>query len=425
MTTLVKHTQHALVITMLLVPNLVIGIHAQPSQRRSGSRVISADAVKGNDVGARINAADTALGNDAGEIVFRGGGRIETPIVISPRHALRLGAGTYQPITQSVPILLKQGASLTGDGVDKTIILESTAANQFTVIGAYNSMHRNGAADADIHIDNVQIKGANSGFNSAPQAISLGNCSRCVVDQVWINGTRSIGIQLGGAAAEGNLAQDSKVVNCLFTRVASQNLALVNGRNITFENNRFLAPGQNGGPGSTAIDLEPNGADDHMENVIIRNNVIDARNAEVPTAGNGILVQSGSGTPMVGNILIERNTIIGGNNTGTITNKISNGIYCFGSTMKDVTIRNNKVTRTGQSGLRLEGSHFNVTDNEFVDVGGGGTPGFYLSISDSVVVGNSFRYTGAGPVDGSVQGISSNRNNIIHDNPGIGFPPGI
>ena len=396
-------------------------VQAQTRQRTSSARVIDANRLSGSDVGSRINAADKALGTGAGEIVFRGGGRIETPIVISARHTLRLGAGTYQPSTPAVPILLKQGAILTGEGWDKTIILESTAKDQFTVVGAYNGMIRNGAADADIQISNLQIKGANPGFNSAPQAISLGDCSRCVVDRVWINATRSIGIQLGGAAFDGNLAENSKVTNCLFTNVASQNLALVNGRNITFENNRFLAPGQPGGPGSTVIDLEPNSSDDHIENVIIRNNTIDARRPEVYVSGNGIVVQSGSGTTHVGNILVEGNTIIGGSIVGTVSNVLSNGIYCFGPSMRDVTIRNNKVTRTGQSGLSLTGSRFKVTGNEFVDVGGGGTPGFVLDISDSEFVGNSFRYSGNGPVDGSVQGLRPNRNNTIHDNPG--FPP--
>jgi hypothetical protein len=416
-----KWIQHVAFITIAAFAVLAAQLQAQTRQRASSTRVVDATKFNGADVGARINAADSSLGAGAGEIVFRGGGRIETPIVISARHTLRLGAGTYQPVTQGVPILLKQGASLVGDGWDQTILLESTAKDQFTVVGAYNGMTRNGAADADVHISNLQIKGANPGFNSAPQAISLGNCSRCVVDHVWINGTRSIGIQLGGAAFDGNLAQDSKVVNCLFTHVASQNLALVNGRNITFENNRFLAPGQPGGPGSTVIDLEPNSSDDHIENVIIRNNTIDARRPEVYVSGNGIVVQSGSGTTHVGNILIEGNTIIGGSIVGTVTNVLSNGIYCFGPSMRDVTIRNNKVTRTGQSGMSLTGSRFKVTGNEFVDVGGGGTPGFVLDISDSEFVGNSFRYSGNGPVDGSVQGLRRNRNNTIHDNPG--FPP--
>jgi hypothetical protein len=404
----------------LLAP---LSAQAQARQRQTGARSVDASRFPGQDLGAKINAADRSLGSGAGEIIARGGGRITTQIVVSQNHTLRLLAGTYAPTTQQIPILLREGASLIGAGWDQTIILETPAKGQFTVVSAYNNSERNGTADSDINISDIQIRGANPGFDSAQQAISLGNCSRCTVDRVWINGTRSIGIQLGGAAGMGNWAEGSKVTNCLFTRVASQNLALVNGRNIVFENNRFLASGQTGGPGSSNIDLEPNEPADRIENVVIRNNLIDVRESEVPTTGNGILVQSNSGTTRVGPILIEGNTVIGGRVSGVVSNVLSNGIYVFGITMKDVTIRNNKVTRTGQSGLRIEGTRFIVTGNEFTDVGGGGIPGFYLGgVTDSRIENNRFTYTGNGPADGSVSVVGHTRNNVIRNNPGIGFP---
>ncbi len=386
------------------------------------TRVVRADRYPGNELGAKVNAADKALGTGAGEILLSGGGRIGTQIVISGNHTLRVERGTYSATTGLPPILLKPGAKLIGTANWDAIILESTADNQFTVISAYNNAQRNGSADADITIKDIQIKGANPGFNSAQQAISLGNCSRCLVDHVWINGTRSIGVQLGGASFDGHFAQDSKVINSQFTRVASQNLALVNGRNISFENNRFLASGQAGGPGSSNIDVEPNSPTDHAENVRIVNNLIDVRDSEVPTTGNGILVQSGAGTPFVGPILIENNTIYGGRTEGTVTNILSNGIYCFGPTMKDVTIRNNRVTRTGQSGLRIEGTRFTVTGNQFFDVGGGGIPGFYVAVTNSQITGNRFTFSGNGPADGSVTLPHGTRTNTIRDNPGMGFP---
>ena len=393
------------------------GISAQTK-----TRVVNANQFPGTDLGAKVNAADRALGTGAGEIQVKGGGRITNQIVISANHTLRLGPGSYAPVTSNIPILLKPGAKLIGASWD-AIILESTAANQFTVISAYNNAQRNGSADNDIVIRDIQVKGANPGFNSAPQAISPGNCSRCTVDHVWLNRTRSIGIQLGGASFDGNWAEGSKVVNCLFTHVASQNLALVNGRNITFEGNRLMAQSQIGGPGVTAIDLEPNDANDRIENVRIVNNTIDARESELPTAGNGIVVQSGTGTPHVGPVLIEGNTVIGGSIVGTVTNHISNGIYVTGGTMRDVTIRNNRVTRTGQAGIHIEGTRLVVTGNQFVDVGGGGTPGFRMfNVTNSQIIGNTFTYSGNGPTDATVEMGGANRNNVIRGNSGFGFP---
>ena len=391
-----------------------------------GGRTVEANSFPGADLGAKINAADRSLGAAPGVIVARGGGSITTPVVVSERHTLRLMAGTYAPSTADIPVLLKSGASLVGEGMERSILLESTAKDQFTVVGAHNSSRRNGDADSDIFISDIQIKGANAGFNSASQAVSLGNCKNCAVERVHLNGTRSIGVQLGGSGQFGNFALDSRVVECLFTNVASQNLALANGRNITFENNRFVNPGQPGGPGSTVIDLEPNHVDDHLENIIIRNNFIDARTHRIQ-AGNGIVVQSTSLTRLVGPILIEGNTIYGGNNVPPeITNILSNGIYVFGQTMRDVTIRNNKVTRTGQSGLNLEGSHFTVLNNQFTDVGGGGLPGFHMEdVFDSRIEGNSFTYTGVGPGDATVLIKRQFLRNIVRNNPGMGFPANV
>lgn len=383
----------------------------------ANSKVVSANDFPGQDIGAKINAADKALGTGAGEIVVKGGGTIATQVIISSDHVLHLMPGTYAARTTGVPILLKPRSSLVGAGWE-SIILESTAPGQFTVVSAYNNSIENGAADSGLTIRDVQIKGANAGFNSAPQAISLGNCTACLVDKVWINGTRSIGIQLGGSSRKGFFADNSKVTNCLFTRVASQNLALVNGKNIVFEGNRFMTSGQAGGPGNTNIDIEPNEASDHLENVIIRNNLIDVRNSEMTPTGNGIVVQSGAGTSFVGPILIEKNTIIGGETQGVVTNVLSNGIYVFGNTMRDVTIRDNTIRRTGQSGIRIEGTRIVVTNNQLADVGGGGIPGFVVAATNSQITGNTFTYSGNGPVDNQIVILEGSRGNVYQNNRG-------
>lgn len=398
--------------------SLLLTASAQTARQRA--RVVTANQYPGADLGAKINAADRALGASAGEIMVSGGGVISTQVIISSDHTLRLLPGTYTTRTQPIPILLKPRSSIQGSGW-QSIITESTATGQFTVISAYNNAQRNGTADGGLTIRDVQIRGANPGFNSAQQAISLGNCSNCTVERVWVNGTRSIGIQLGGSSDMGNLAENSKVINCLFTRVASQNLALVNGRNILFEGNKFMTAGQPGGPGSTNIDLEPNSATDHLENVTIRNNLIDVRESEIPTTGNGIVVQSGSGTPHVGPILVEGNTIIGGSNQGTITNVLSNGIYIIGATMRDVTIRNNVITRTGQAGINLDGcTRITVINNRLTDVGGGGIPGFVVSnVTESRIEGNTFTYSGAGPADGRIVVSGASHRNIYRNNNGF------
>jgi hypothetical protein len=402
------------VIMISIITGLVFAVSPQKHQGRQ----VSAHDFPGNDLGAKINAADTALGPKAGEIVVRGGGTISTQVIISSDHVLRFLPGTYVTKTTTIPILMKSRSTVLGAGWE-SIIMESTAPNQFTVISAYNQSITNGKPDSALIIRDIQIKGANPGFNSAPQAVSLGNCSSCTVDKVWINGTRSIGVQFGGSSSTGFFAENSKVTNCLFTRVASQNLALVNGKNIVFEGNRFMTSGQVGGPGNTNIDVEPNEASDHLENLVIRNNTIDVRNSDTSPTGNGIVVQATSGTPYVGPILIENNTIIGGSIQGTITNVLSNGIYVFGATMRNVTIRNNVITRTGQSGIRIEGTRINVVDNRLTDVGGGGTPGFVVAATNSQIINNTLTYSGAGPVDGTMLIMPGSKGNIYQNNRGF------
>ena len=407
--------QLALFFTVMTVT--VVSFASASAQQRQ-SAVMVANNFPGSDLGAKINAADKALGAKRGEIVVKGGGIISTQVIISSDHILRVMPGTYVTRTDNIPILMKSRSSIIGSGWE-SIILESTAPGQFTVISAYGHSVLNGAPDSGLLIRDLQVKGANPGFYSAPQAISLGNCSNCTVDKVWINGTRSIGIQLGGTSSSGHFAENSKVTNCLFTRVASQNLALSNGKNITFEGNRFMTSGQVGGPGNTNIDLEPNEASDHLENIVIRNNLIDLRNSEMSPTGNGIVVQATTGTPYVGPILIENNTLIGGSIEGTITNIMSNGIYVFGGTMRDVTIRNNTITRTGQSGIRIEGTRFIVTNNTLKDVGGGGTPGFVVAATNSRIVDNTLTYSGQGPVDSTLMIGPESRDNVFQNNRGF------
>lgn len=381
-------------------------------------RTVTANDFPGQDLGSKINAADKALGATRGEIVVRGGGTISTQVVLSSDHTLRLLPGTYFTKTTDIPILMKSRSSIVGSGWE-SILVESTAPAQFTVISAYNQSIVNGRPESDLVIRDLQVKGANPGFHSAPQAISLGNCSRCLVEKVWINGTRAIGIQLGGSSSTGHFADNSKVVNCLFTRVASQNLALVNGRNILFEGNRFMTAGQVGGPGSTNIDLETNETNDRLENVVIRNNHIDVRDSDIPTTGNGILVQAMTGGRNLGQVLIENNTIIGGyNDPGKITNTLSNGIYVFGQ-VRGVTIRNNVITRTGQAGIRIEGDQIVVEGNKLRDVGGGGTPGFIVNARDSRILNNTITYSGAGPFDNRMVIMPDSRNNVFERNSGF------
>jgi hypothetical protein len=87
--------------------------------------------------------------------------------------------------------------------------------------------------------------------------------------------------------------------------------------------------------------------------------------------------------------------------------------------MKDVTIRNNVITRTGQSGIHIEGTRFVVENNKLTDVGGGGIPGFVVNTTDSKIINNTLSYSGAGPVDNTMTVSPNSRNNVFQGNTGF------
>ena len=149
----------------------VAGFVFAVSLQRQQTRVLSANDFPGADLGAKINAADKALGVKPGEIVVKGGGTISTQVIISSDHVLRFLPGTYVTKTSAIPILMKSRSTVLGAGWE-SIIMESTAPNQFTVISAYNQSILNGKPDSALVIRDIQIKGANPGFNSAPRRLS-------------------------------------------------------------------------------------------------------------------------------------------------------------------------------------------------------------------------------------------------------------
>src|SRR2546423_4465599 len=97
-----------------------------------------------------------------------------------------------------------------------------------------------------IGIQLKEIPGANpSGQINA--ALNLGNCHNCKVEKVWFNGLNSFGVQVGANALWPNKQADGvEIVDCLFTEVATQNIAWVHGQNGLIARNKFVKPGRVG-----------------------------------------------------------------------------------------------------------------------------------------------------------------------------------
>jgi hypothetical protein len=374
----------------------------------------------GADLGAKINAADKDLGTATGEILVRDGGTISTQVIISSGHTLRFGPGTYRLTTESSwegGFLLKSRTAVIGSGWE-TVIVEPPKTG-WIVFQSYEDIRAKPAhygTDSNISITNLQIKGANPGVDgSVRQTITLGNCHNCTVERVWFNSTNVIGVQAGGSGLGGNFADTVTIRNNLFTRVAGQAAAVVNGRNIVIDRNTFKDSGRDTRQGMTPIDVEPNDPHDIAQRIEITNNVIDSRNSPF-LHGNGILVQNGAGTRNFGPVLVKGNTVIGGELLPNIGGNVATGIYI---SAPNVTVIENTVRRVSHSGIRLENaSGVYVARNKLISTGTGGIFAFEVTnTTDSKIVDNIVSVDPNSPLGNTaiVEGGTS-RNNVYQGN---------
>lgn len=339
------------------------------------------------------------------EIIVDRSGELRTPVILQPNTHLRIAASVeIRCLTREIPFRLMEHTSIIGG---EGSVIHENESGHFEVIAGFYGSKRNGDPDEDITLYGFEIRGSNrKDFNSTPQAISLGNCKKFSIIKVFINGTHSIGIQAGGGSFFGHHAEDGIISHCRLEHVASQSIAVVNGRRIKIEYNSIINPGQENGPGSHPIDLEPNSdTGDALYDISIKSNFIDQRDAAV--FGNGIIVQTaGKQMKELGKFVIEDNVLLGGHIIAPNPQYhgwLSNGIYIFGPGMRDVQVRRNKVWRATQAGIHAEGDGIIIDRNELVDAGGGGIEGVRLiSLKNSQFTNNVYRSIGDGPNDNRI-----------------------
>ncbi len=363
------------------------------SQNRGKQNTRVANDFPGADLGAKINAADASLGGLPGVIQIRGGGTISTQVIINPGHTLRFSAGTYTLATELLwegAFLLKSNTAVAGSGWDTVIVEPSKTGwvvfqsfNDIRVLPAHSGM------DSNIHVSDLQIKGANPAVEGGVrQTIGLGNCHTCGVENVWLNGTGVIGMQAGGTAVAGNFADNVTFRKNQFTHVASQAVAVVNGGNVVIDSNTFKDSGRCCAEGMTPIDLEPNDPHDIIREIQITNNTIDSRGSGF-IHGNGILVQNGARTQGYGPVLVQNNTVTGGELLPQLAGNIAVGIYVTAFT-ENVKVVNNTIRRVAHSGIRLENTSRNyVSGNKLISTGTGGIISFEITnTTDSQIFDN-------------------------------------
>ena len=373
----------------------------------TGDRVCVAAQKSGSDVGAKVNACDSDLGTSKGEIWLTGGGNISTPIEIRSNHTLRVLSGTYTASTSVQVIRLHDNSTLRCDSW-APVLQESTqtGGNEvFTIVEDFASANRNGDPSANIQVTGCHFKGARSDFNSTPQTVSLGNCHNCSATGNWLENTHTIGIQVGGGNGFGSYAQNVRISDNLLTGVASQNIAVVNAKDVLVSSNKMIKPGQDapGAPGLIPIDVEPNEGD-VLQDIKIIGNVINA--TESVLAGGGTKVLHGIAiqhnvvdlppseqelqNANFGPVLVENNTIVGMTlSDGVRFSQISGAGILFNSA-QNVHVRGNHLMRCYDGIKDLGGSSSLTIENNTIQSAGftGNTSMLLIGTTNSLIRGN-------------------------------------
>jgi hypothetical protein len=394
------------------------------------SRQVNAHNYPGDDIGSKVNNAAKALGREGGEIVLTSGGLFKVTAVIPSGCTVLLKGGVYKSVTPGALFLLSDDSALVGDNWD-AILEESTGqANPtgvapttgrplHTIVQDLAGATLNGSPSRGIRIEHVHFRGARKDFQSAFQTVSLGNCKGARAVRNFFEATNAIALQVGGAAAKGNYAQDCTIEDNKFVGVATQNIAITNAARVSVKRNVFERSGKPGAPGSTCIDVEPN-VGDRVEDVIIQSNVIDCRNTPIDAGGrkvlNAISLNNGNGANPWKNIQALDNEIL-----STI---FAGGVGYAGILVRSsvgAVVARNTLTRCVRGILVDSGSRLNrIEQNTLRSCASGGTAAIEIQDSSkgNIVRGNTLV---ALPGDGFEQvagRIWSVPGNVIENNTG-------
>lgn len=385
----------------------------------TGGRSVVANQFAGADLGAKINAAFAALGSGAGTVHVYGGGSITSYINVNANCTLWFHDGTYTHDAPYVTVPQQQQAELgliryrdnstvRGDGW-KTILVESTYLNHGTILAPYaGSILTNGYYHTGVTrratLKDLQLKGrVTTASNGTASTVDLGNCHDCLVENLFLNQTTANGITVGGLSYESTLggcdegvksnqcASGVIVRNNQLFQVQNQGLNVVNGQRVRIINNLIKDHNRISGSNGTGIDLETNANSDTLKDITIEGNTLDFRNSPQPSAGNGINIQS-SGQRDYGPVIVRNNTLIGDELTPTAAGHMVYGIIVTAGTRR-VTIVNNTIQRTSNSGIAAYGTQHTIEGNKLISVSRPAeNPAINLiGATNSIVRGNSIK----------------------------------
>ncbi len=428
-------------------------------------REISAELFDSNSVTEKYNIADRALLAKSAIIhVFKGS--ITGQSVVSDKHTLKFGAGTflntaavdYQFVMQSNTKLLGEGAGITNvsessaDGIIR--IVYSSGVTAFPFKGKNYNIEIRGIrfySDVDKLVD------------TSASAVSLGNTTNAIIADNEFDGTHGFGAYVGGFADADNTGKPNYAENCriernVFKNLGAQNAGVIQGKNIFITDNIFTNIGQQRlivrdgtADGKTTVTSAKGGFTQNMVGAaatILKPNVFGATynitavtpksitlNAAVP-AGTDLIIQVR--TPFLSvidlepnhpndileNVVVARNIIDGRNAVHTANGIVSQRGGATAS--RNIQIKDNLIIggdnpnnfvndspRNFSIGIVLEGADASDVSGNTIT----GTSQSAISVANSTNsnISNNKVLRGGGGGNPGIQVIGS-RNNVFNQN---------
>lgn len=235
--------------------------------------------------------------------------------------------------TNSAPFVFTSDFSVTADPLAR-LYTSSVAKNGYMF----------SPATLDGSIENISFRGLHfigggAAGNGASSVIITGNARRGGVFDCIFEGVRDYPVAVGGYGSAGNYAEDFTVSGNIVKDVATQNISVINGKNIKLINNQFNLRGVSDKGSVAVIDIEPNQPADYVENLLIDGNTFDFRGCK--KFAKAIAIQ-GINTVGVRRATVTNNTAIGleisaSSDTGTLQT------FLFANGVEGLTVAKNVV----------------------------------------------------------------------------------
>lgn len=323
---------------------------------------------------------------------------------------------TFGTTYKRPPFLMQDHTRISG--APGARLYESPNDGNGYMIYAYHTRYDGGETAAmceDIVVEDLYIIGDPlqdeiSGGNSC---VLLGNCHNGAIRNCTFERVHAYTAVLGLYGTDGNYAYNSEISNCKFIGIGTQVAVLLNAKSCCIKDCLFDQHDSTSLNTYSAIDIEPNTADDVMEDIVIENNTFDMRDIADGSKYCGAIDVQAALDGSIKNLTIRHNKIYGADIIPEPSNfnPLTVGIHIYG--VLEGYIYGNSVRGALQRALKFEQSRYlRIFDNvgmQDSDVAGDNVALEVNAVADSDIYYNVFNESpnaarqSTGIIEGEIQ----------------------